>query len=225
MKHKASPLGLDEKEDDEDSLDELRIKILMYFLKIDENSILSFNSKKFSKSIPTLARELAIHIDRQEYNDDFNKEAIYKLSAKTKIIFDSNKDDDTIINVMTKAYGKSNLLFFHNFTTYWPRSKRNINSINSVFLKGKTEFDKNIFDFTNNDSIFYGNFEDDNFNYTSFQGLKTSIFVKNKKDSIYAAFYRNYTDEIQLRKVKLRIILFLTMKMVITFPYQNQTIY
>ena len=31
MKHKASQLGLDEKEDDEDSLDELRIKILMNF--------------------------------------------------------------------------------------------------------------------------------------------------------------------------------------------------
>ena len=105
---------------------------------------------------------------------------------------------------MTKAYGKSNLLFFHNFTTYWPRSKRNILSINSVFLNGKTEFDKNKFDFTNNDSIFYGNFgkvEDDDFNNTSFQGQNTSIFVKNKNDTISAAFYRDYIDEIQLRKV------------------------
>ena len=95
-------------------------------------------------------------------------------------------------------------MFFHNFTTYWPRSKRNINSINSAFLKGKTEFDKNKFDFTNNDSIFYGNFrhvEDDDFNYISFQGQNTTIFVKNKKDNIYAAFYRDYTEELQLRTI------------------------
>ena len=106
---------------------------LTFVLRAFLFEILSFNSKKFNKSIPKLSRELAIHIDRQEYNDDFNKEIIYKLSAKTKIIFDSNKANDTIINVMTKAYGKSNLLFFHNFTTYWPRSKRNIRSLNSVF--------------------------------------------------------------------------------------------
>ena len=43
IKHKACPLGFDEKEDEEDFLDEVRIKILMYFLKIDENLILSFN--------------------------------------------------------------------------------------------------------------------------------------------------------------------------------------
>ena len=111
IRHNACPLGFDKKEDDEDSLDDIRIKILMNFSKIDENLILSFNSKKFNKSIPKLSRELAIHIDRQEYNDDFNKEIIYKLSAKTKIIFDSN-NDDTIINVMTKAYGKSKFIVF-----------------------------------------------------------------------------------------------------------------
>jgi hypothetical protein len=201
IKSGLCPLSISEEIKKETYLEKNIIKILMYFRKFDENSILSINSKKFNKTIPYLSLELAKHLEMKEYYDDFQIEIINKLTKNTKIIFDSNKDDDSLINLITKVYGKSNLLFFTNFTTFDLKRKKDVRSINSIYLNGKIEYTKNTFDFTNNDLILYGNYrdiEEEEYDYTSFQAQDGSIYMKNKNGIIYAVLYRNVDDELRV---------------------------
>ena len=201
IKSGLCPLSISEEIKKETYLEKNIIKILMYFRKFDENSILSINSKKFNKTIPYLSLELAKHLEMKEYYDDFQIEIINKLTKNTKIIFDSNKDDDSLINLITKVYGKSNLLFFTNFTTFDLKRKKDVQSINSIYLNGKIEYTKNTFDFTNNDLLLYGNYrdiEEEEYDYTSFQAQDGSIYMKNKNGIIYAVLYRNVDDELRV---------------------------
>ena len=201
IKYTLCPLSFSEEIKKEYYIHKDIIKILMYFRKFDENSVLSINAKKFNKTIPYLSFELAKHLEMIESEDDFQIEIINNLTKSTKIIFDSNKDDDSLINLITKVYGKSNLLFFTNFTTFDLKRKKEVTSINSIYLNGKIEYTKNTFDFTNNNLILYGNYrdiEEDEYDYTSFQAQNGSIYMKNKNGIIYAVLYKKVDDELRV---------------------------
>ena len=201
IKYTFCPLSLSEEIKKKSFLQKEIIKILKYFRKFDENSILSINSLKFNKTIPYLSLTLAKHLDMNEFDDEFQIEIINNLTKSTTIIFDSNKDDDSLINLITKVYGKSNLVFFANFSTFDLKREKDVRSINSIYLNGKIEYTKNTFDFTNNNLLLYGNYrdiEEDEYDYTSFQAQNGSIYMKNKNGIIYAALYRKVDDEIRV---------------------------
>ena len=153
----ASSADIDfEKEDLSNEL----LEILKYFPKIDENSFLSIISQKFNeKSIPKIAFDFSEYLKKLDIYEDYQKELINNYSYKTKIIFDSNKDEDTYINFMSKVYGKSKLACFYNFFFPDDYDKTKITeSRNLVFLNGKVESKNNNFEFEHSDVFIFGTF-------------------------------------------------------------------
>ena len=206
IKHQYCPFAFNDEIDPAYITDEI-IKILRMFPKIEDNSFLSISSQKFNRSIPKLAFDLAENIKNWELYEDYQHEVINKFCRGTKIIFDSSKDSDTIINLLAKVYGKSNLIFYHSFTIYNPESPDNSESVQSkdlIFLNGKVELNNDKFDFKKNDVFVYGNYrhiEEDQYDFTSFRNQNTSIFIKNKGDIIYAVFYRDYSTSFDIKAV------------------------
>lgn len=184
------------------------IKILMKFPKIEDNSMLSICTQKFNYSINKLVIDFVRNFHGWELSDNYQEEIMHKFARKTKILFDSNKDDDTILNVMSKVYGKSNLAFYHSFSTFWQKSDTDDKMVNSrdlIFINGKIEFNnKSNFEFENNDTFLFGNYEnldEEEYSFTSFQNQNVSIYVKNKGDTIYAVFYRDCSDHFEIKTI------------------------
>ena len=182
------------------------LEIAKFYSKIDESSFLSIISQKFSeKSIPRLALEFAKHLESIDIYEEYQKELINNFSRKTRIIYDSNKDDDIIMNVFSKVYGKTNLACFYNL--FYPddyEKEKKVESRNLSFLKGKVEFNNNNFEFEHSDVFIYGTFAQyyTSYDYISYKAQNTSIFYKIKDGSIYVIFYREYS---QSKTVKLMI--------------------
>ena len=63
--------------------------------------------------------------------DEYKKEVINKFSCETKRIFDSKYSENSIINFMTKVYGKNNLACFISFTSKEKEKKRKIRRKNN----------------------------------------------------------------------------------------------
>ena len=207
--YQKSPLIFNE-ECDFESLNSLSDGALEFFNilnKVNENSFLDIMSKKFNRSIISLASGFASHLAKIEVYDNYAKELINYYSAKTKIIFDTNEDDDSIINFMSKVYGKSNLACFYDFSFSGESDEEDeasggkkimvVNSKNFAFLNGKFEFINNNFDFNQNNIFLFGNYaqmEDDEYEYESFEKQNSSLLTKIKDNSIYALFYRDSKD-------------------------------
>ena len=206
IKYQYCPLAFNDEIDTYDLTNEI-IKILKKFPKIENNSLLSICNSKFNISIQKLAFKLAHNLDIWELKEDYQLEIANKFCNKTQVIFDSNGDSDTIINVFTKVYGKSNLAFYHSFTIYNPESPDHSDAIQSkdlIFLNGKIELNNDKFDFVKNDVFIYGNFshiEDDQYDYTLFRNQYSSIFIKNKGDVIYVVFYRECSGYFDIKSV------------------------
>ena len=206
IKHQYCPFAFNDEIDPAYITDDI-IKILRMFPKIEDNSFLSISSQKFNRNIPKLAFDLAENIKNWELYEDYQHEVINKFCRGTKIIFDSSKDSDTIINLLAKVYGKSNLVFYHSFTIYKPGIE-DINESNQskdlILLNGKIELKNDQFDFTKSDVFVYGNYraiQINEYEFISFRNQNTSIFIKNKGDIIYIVFYRDYSTSFDVRAV------------------------
>ena len=115
------------------------------------NSLLDVISDKFSKNIKEIKEEIKTHLIEFELTEEYMKEILINFSSKTKIIFDLNKDKDSIKFIMSKIYRKSKIGCFVNFRYL----KSSDNGLLCSYLNGKFEFVKNIFSFQNNDLFTY----------------------------------------------------------------------
>ena len=190
-----------EKED----LSEKLLEILKYYPKIDENSFLSIIQQKFNeKKIQKIAIDFAKYLKKLDIYEEYQKELINNYSCKTKIIFDSNKDEDTYINFMSKVYGKSKLTCFYNF--FFPDDydkTKKTESRNLVFLNGKMESKNNNFEFEHSDVFIFGTFGNvvDEYEFLSYRAQNSTIFYKIKDGIIYAVFYNSYGETKYVRYI------------------------
>ena len=210
--HQQYPIFIDKDIDIDfkylNSLSDNIIKILNYFKKIEENSFLSIISNKFNEfTVQKLAFLLSNHLNMINIYENYQKELINYYTTKTKIIYDTNIDDDSIINFMSKVYGKSNLACFYDFSfsgegdeideATGGKKSMVINSKNFAFLNGKFEFISNNFDFGKNNIFIFGNYgqvEDDEYDFVSFKQQDSSLLTKIKDNAIYCLFYRDLKD-------------------------------
>ena len=145
-----------------------------------------------------------------------NKLLDLKYCSNTNIIYDTNNDDDTIINFVSKVLGKSNLGCFYSYTIFM--DDHEMECRNLIYLNGKAELVSNKFDFLKNDIFFYGNYsrvDDDDYDYTSFRGQNSSIYTNFKNNAIYVIFYRVYTDSIGIQMVFKIVNNFMTNKILL----------
>ena len=214
--HQICPLAFNDDIDIED-MDEVIFMLLKNFPNIDNKSFLSIIHDKFNGvSIPKLAFGLAKHVLMQDMEDVYQNEIIRKYCTNTNIIYDTNNDDDTIINFVSKVLGKSNLGCFYSYTIFM--DDHEMECRNLIYLNGKAELVSNKFDFLKNDIFFYGNYtkiDDDDYDYTSVRGQNSSIYTNFKNNAIYVIFYRHYTDSIGIEMVFKIVNNFMTNKILV----------
>ena len=217
MNHQICPLAFNE-DIDIDEIDEDIFGLLKNFPNIDNKSFLSIMHDKFNGvSIPKLAFGLAKHVLVQDMEDVYQNEIIRKYCSNTNIIYDTNNDDDTIINFISKVLGKSNLGCFYSYTIFI--DDHEMECRNLIYLNGKAELVNNKFGFLDNDIFVYGNYgkiNDDIYDYTSFRGQNSSIYTNFKNNAIYVIFYRIYTDNIEVLILIKIVNNFMTNKIMIT---------
>ena len=144
----------------------------------------------FSKCKYTLSGDLFNHLTEFGLEAEYRTEIVKKFESKVNIIFDSKKDPDTLINFMTKIYGKKNIASFHSLI-YREDDKRDM-SVQLAYINGKIEFVNGFFNFDQNDLYTYGNYqniEGSEFCFTSFKAQNSRLYVKISLDSIYVIFY------------------------------------
>ena len=73
----------------------------------------------------------------------YMKEILKRFSSKTKVIFDLKKDGDSILNFISKVYGKSRLISFQHF------DDNDLTQL--VYLNGKLELMMDSLSFERND--------------------------------------------------------------------------
>ena len=172
----------------------------------EPESIFDFMSKKFLQDKNTLNDGLKEHLTLFEVTDQYKNEIINKFNSKITKIYDTNIDNNTVGNFVSKVAGKSNLVFFIKFKD--GRKEEDEEEVEVeyegeeveetltqlVYLNGKVQIINKIISFLNIDVFSYGNYqshEKDKYIYTSFKSQNSDIFVKFKIDCIYVMLYRN----------------------------------
>jgi hypothetical protein len=155
-------------------------------------TLLDIIGKVFAKCKYTLSSDLYNHLTEFGLEPDFRNEICKQFEKKVNIIFDSKKDPDTLLNFMTKIYGKKNIATFHSLT--FRQNERKELSVQLAYINGKIEFVNGFFNFDQNDLFTYGNYqniEGNEFCFTSFKAQNSRLYIKITLDSIYVIFYEN----------------------------------
>ena len=159
----------------------------------EPESIFDFMSKKFLQDKNTLNDGLKEHLTLFEVTDQYKNEIINKFNSKITKIYDTNIDNNTVGNFVSKVAGKSNLVEEEVEVEYEGEEvEETLTQL--VYLNGKVQIINKIISFLNIDVFSYGNYqspEKDKYIYTSFKSQNSDIFVKFKIDCIYVMLYRN----------------------------------
>ena len=145
------------------------------------------------------------HLTLFEVTDQYKNEIINKFNSKITKIYDSNIDNNTVTNFVSKVAGKSNLVLFIKFKGGKKekdgeeegegKGKGEGEVLTQLaYLNGKVQIINKIFSFLNIDVFSYGNYETHEkgeYIYTSFKSQNSDIFIKIKIGCIYVMFYRN----------------------------------
>ena len=162
--------------------------------KKSPNSFLDVISKKTTVPINKIKEEIKMHLIEFELNDEYLFEILNNFSSEAKIIFDTNKDKDSIYNCLSIIYGRSKIGCYIRSQKY-----DDDNTMDGFFyLNGKLEFLKNIFSFENNDFFTCGGKSINDFEFRSYKPQDSKFFFKIMSDSVYIILFIHQ---------KLRIIL------------------
>ena len=176
-------LGDDDKTDKILSVDiEVEKKMDEILSRKDPNSLLDVISDKFAKPIIQIKEEIKIHLNEFELTEVYMKEILKNFSSKTKIIFDLNKDKDSIYFVMSKIYGRSKIGCFISY-----KYNKDDDNLICCYLNGKFEILNNVFSFENNDLFTYvATVMDYNcYGFISYKPQNSKFLYKLMNDCVY----------------------------------------
>ena len=164
--------------------------IKLYNISIDNEPkcVLDLISQKFIKDKNKLLSQLNNKLELAELTEIYKNEVIKKFQYKITKIFDTKKDNNTLINLMSKVRGLPNLVVFCSFRV----ETIGIPIQQVVYINGKIDLAKNIFSLEKKDSIAYGIYEegDEQFDFQVFEPQNFQIYFKIKIDSLYLMCYR-----------------------------------
>ena len=164
--------------------------IKLYNISIDNEPkcVLDLISQKFIKDKNELLSQLNENLESAELTEVYKNEVIAKFQSKITKIFDTKKDNNTLINLMSKVRGLPNLVVFCSFRV----ETIGIPIQQVVYINGKIDLAKNIFSLEKKDSIAYGIYEegDEQFDFQVFEPQNFQIYFKIKIDSLYLMCYR-----------------------------------
>lgn len=154
--------------------------------KKEKETLMDVISKRFTKSIYVLERDLSTHLSDFGLKDDFKTEIINKFESNAKVIYDVKKDGDTLVGFMAKVFGRTNIASFHAL-----HARDRYLSVQLAYLNGKIDFVNNYFNFDKTDLFTYGNYQvyDGDFCFTSFKAQFSKLYVKIEFDCLYVIFY------------------------------------
>ena len=153
--------------------------------KKSPNSFLDVISKKTTVPINKIKEEIKMHLVEFDLNDEYLIEILNNFSSETKIIFDTNKDKDSIFNCFSKIYGRSKIGCYLRSQAYDNDEVKDA----FFYLNGKLEFLKNIFSFENNDFFTCGGNSINNFEFRSYKPQDSKFFFKMISDAVYIVLF------------------------------------
>ena len=151
-----------------------------------------FNIEKFE-----LAYDLLVNLELYELTEEYQAEIFKNFNSKIKKTYDSKKDGDKLLILMTKIFGKKNIITYHSL------NNDSENYVQIAFLKGKFEFINNNFNFNDAELYTYGNYHriDRETSFLFFKKQNSRIYAKIENDCIYIIFYE---QDIRLFIAKIR---------------------
>lgn len=143
-------------------------------------------SEIFYVSKYKLSKDFIKHLDQFGLSEDYRRELFKKFNSKIKKIYDVRTDGDTLIGLMTKVFGKKNVVTFHCLS-----AEDEILNVQIAYLNGKIEFINNYFNFNDTELYTYGDYQyaDGEYAYTSFRSQNSKLYAKIEFDCIYIIFY------------------------------------
>ena len=143
-------------------------------------------SEIFYVSRYKLSKDFIKHLDQFGLSEDYRRELFKRFNSKIRKIYDVRTDGDTLIGLMTKVFGKKNVVTFHCLS-----AEDEILNVQIAYLNGKFEFVNNYFNFNNTELYTYGDYQyvDGDYAYTSFRSQNSKLYAKIEFDCIYIIFY------------------------------------
>ena len=157
-----------------------------------EKTSMDIMSNKFKESKTVLLNELDSFLEKEYLEKDYKKEIMDKFQSKIKTIYNFKKDDDTIIEFISKVFGKNNLFGYISF--YYPDEEKPFGA-DFVYLDGKLEFQNDCLTFLTNKIFSYGTFgvwgDKHNFDFFHFKNDNSKVHLKIEKGFVYFIFYKD----------------------------------
>ena len=177
-------------------------ELLNIMKKTDEpKSIIELISQRYLKDKDYLVNKLNEYLIISEVTDDYKNEVVTKFQTNITKVFDTKKDTNTLLNLLSKIKGLPNLIVYIDIGD--GTEKGVLKQL--FFVNGKIDLVDNIFTFESSDIFGYGNYEsneEEEYGFISFRPQNTQLYLKIKIDCIYIMCYREEVEVKFLLKIK-----------------------
>ena len=158
-------------------------------------------SNKFKVSKVVLLNELGYYLEKNDLDSDYKKEIMSKFQSKVKTIYNFKKDDDTIIECISKVFGKNNLV---GYISFYIQGDEKPYGADFVHLDGKLEFQNDYLTFLTNKLFSYGTYDvrsEKNFDFFHFRNDNSKVYLKIEKGFVYFIVYKDDTNVWLMTKI------------------------
>ena len=141
-------------------------------------------------------------IPKEDLNEESRKQIIRDFNSKSKIIYNSEIDEDTISNFVSKVYGKSDLSCYIYLSFGDKKEEIIVRPIDLFFIiRGKLELKDDIYSLLDKIIISYGsnafdNGKDYEYKFSFLIGASLSLKIKIEKKSINVILLENNNDKV-----------------------------
>ena len=166
--------------------------------KLKPKNLVDLIGNTFKVSNFDILNDLYDELKKSDLEDEYLKEILNKFQSNIKTIFDAQKDGDTISGVISKVFGKTNLV---GYISYYLTKEKKIDETNKnnekneegvlfggqyAYFDGKLEFEKGLLSFFKKNLFSYGSYgSTEKPLFTFFRQDNAKVFLKMGKNCVY----------------------------------------